>query len=153
VTDEMALEEEFAKAPLTRATWGRLLRYLAPHKKPLLLALSIEALWVCSMLTDPWLIKKAVDGPLARADVPGVAFYVFWLTFSVVARVAVTVFELRISTRVGIEVIHRMRRDVFDHLQRLSMRYYDRTKQGRILARADRDVDSLEHLTWGPVIP
>ncbi len=153
MNDEMALEEEFAKAPLTRATWGRLLRYLSPHRKPLLFALAIEALWVCSMLTDPWLLKKAVDGPLMDRDVPGVLLYVFWLAFSVAARVTVTIFELRISTRIGIDVLHRMRRDVFDHLQRLSMRYYDRTKQGRILARADRDVDSLEHLlTWGPVI-
>ena len=79
--------------------------------------------------------------------------YVFWLAFSVVARVTVTIFELRISTRIGIDVLHAMRQDVFDHLQRLSMRYFDRTKQGRILARADRDVDSLEHLlTWGPVV-
>ena len=36
MTDEMALEEEFAKVPLRAATWGRLLRYLAPHKGPLL---------------------------------------------------------------------------------------------------------------------
>lgn len=153
MTAEMDLEEEFAKVPLTRATWGRILRYLAPHKKQLLFALTIEALWVCSMLTDPWLLKKAVDGPLMDRDIPGVLVYVFWLAFSVVARVTVTIIELRISTRIGIDVLHRMRRDVFDHLQRLSMRYYDRTKQGRILARADRDVDSLEHLlTWGPVV-
>lgn len=69
-----------------------------------------------------------------------------------VFRATITVFELRITTRGRVEAIHAIRKDVFDHLQRLSMRYFDRTKQGRILARADRDVESLEHLlSWGPV--
>ena len=49
-------------------------------------------------------------------------------------------------------MIDAIRRDVFDHIQRLHMRYFDRTKQGRIIARADRDVDTLEQLIfWGPI--
>ena len=67
-------------------------------------------------------------------------------------RAFITVIELRITTRIGVDALHALRKDVFDHLQRLSMRYFDRTKQGRIIARADRDVDALEHIFgWGPV--
>jgi ABC-type multidrug transport system fused ATPase/permease subunit len=72
---------------------------------------------------------------------------------SIAFRAAITVWELRITNRVGIDVIHAIRKDLFDHVQRLSMRYFDRTKQGRIIARCDRDVDTLEHMIlWGPVI-
>lgn len=153
VTDELALEEEFARVRLDRATIGRLLRWFRPHWKPMALALLIEFLWVVSVSIDPWFIRQAVDGPLSSGDVAGTLVWVGWLVLSVAARALVTVWELRTTNRIGIEVLAAIRQDVFDHVQRLSMRYFDRTKQGRIIARADRDVDALEHfLTWGPVV-
>ena len=116
-------------------------------------ALFIEFAWVCLMLVDPWMIQRAVDGPLRALDAGGVALWAAAIAANVVVRGTITVFELRATNRIGVEVLHAIRKDVFDHIQRLSMRYFDRTKQGRILARADRDVESLEHLiTWGPVI-
>jgi ABC-type multidrug transport system fused ATPase/permease subunit len=43
-----------------------------------------------------------------------------------------------------------LRQAVFEHLQRLSLNYFDRTHQGRILNRADSDIESLDRvLTWG----
>ena len=43
-----------------------------------------------------------------------------------------------------------LRLAVFEHIQRLSLNYFDKTHQGRIIARADTDVDSLDRiLTWG----
>ncbi len=152
MTTEMALEEEFAKAALDRATLGRLLSYLKPHRGRMALALTFEVLWVVSMLADPRLIRLAVDGPLRSGDLAGTAGLAGWLVANLVFRVVITIYELRITTRAGIDALHALRKDVFDHIQRLSMRYFDRTKQGRIIARADRDVDTLEHLIeWGPV--
>ncbi len=49
-TDEMALEEELARVPLRRKTWGRLVRYFRPNKGPLLLGLSIESFWMLIIL-------------------------------------------------------------------------------------------------------
>ena len=150
--DEMALEEELARVPLRRTTWRRVLKYLAPHKGPLLFGVSIESFWIILMITDPYLVRRAVDGPLAKGDIGGVLGYVAAIVVLLAFRAFITVIELRITTRIGVDAIHALRKDVFDHLQRLSMRYFDRTKQGRILARADRDVDALEHiLGWGPV--
>ncbi len=151
-TDDMALEEEFARVPLRRKTWGRVIRYYRPFRRPLLFGMSIEAFWVVLMIVDPYLVRRAIDGPLPQGDVQGVLGYVAALVGILAFRAWITVIELRITTRVGVDAIHAIRRDIFEHLQRLSMRYFDRTKQGRIIARADRDVEALEHLlTWGPV--
>src|SRR5262245_11649606 len=148
----MALEEELARVPLRRATLARVIRYLKPYKGPLLFGLGIESFWCVLMLVDPWLVQRAIDGPLARADVVGVMGYVAVLVAILAFRAWITVIELRITSRVGVDALHDVRKDVFDHLQRLSMRYFDRTKQGRIIARVDRDVDSVEHLlSWGTV--
>ena len=43
-----------------------------------------------------------------------------------------------------------LRLAVFEHIQRLSLNYFDKTHQGRIISRADTDIDSLDRvLTWG----
>ena len=47
------------------------------------------------------------------------------------------------SIFLGQRAMNDLRLAVFEHIQRLSLNYFDRTHQGRILARADTDVDSL----------
>jgi ABC-type multidrug transport system fused ATPase/permease subunit len=150
---EIDIEEAFAKTALRRATLGRLISYFAPHRRAMWFVLSFEALWVVSMIFDPRLIRWITDGPLPEGDVGGVALLVGLMILNIVTRAALTAYELRLSTRVGVQVLDTMRREVFEHIQRLSMRYFDRTRQGRIIARADRDVDTLEHLVfWGPIM-
>jgi ATP-binding cassette, subfamily B, bacterial len=152
MNDEIELEEEFARAPLAQARLRRLIAYLRPYRRLLVYALGLEVLWVVSMLFEVHLIGRAQDGPVARGDTKGMALLAAVMLGNVAFRAWFTVWEIRTTTRVGIEVMHAIRRDVFAHIQRLSMRYFDRTKQGRIIARADRDVDTMEHLLlWGPV--
>jgi len=152
-TDELELEEEFARAALKRSTFRRLVGYFRPHRRKLLVVLLLEATWVGSMLLDPHLIKLALNGPLPAGDVSATLALVSWICLNVVVRAVLTRWELRMSTWIGVQVQDSIRRHVFDHVQRLSMRYFDRTKQGRIIARADRDVDTLEHLIfWGPIL-
>jgi ATP-binding cassette subfamily B protein len=150
--DELALEEEFARLPLTRKTWGRVIRYYRPHRAAVLTGMGIEAFWVVLMIVDPFLVARVLDGPLPQGDVGGVLGFAGALMGLVAFRAFITVIELRMTSRVGVDVIHAIRKDAFDHLQRLSMRYFDRTKHGRIIARIDRDVEALEHIvTWGPI--
>jgi ATP-binding cassette subfamily B protein len=153
MTAEMDLEEEFARAPLAQARLRRLLGYLRPYRRLMAYALALEVLWVVSMYFEVKLIGAAQDGPVAKGDAPSMALLAAVMVGNIAFRAWFTVWEIRTTTRVGIEVMHAIRRDVFAHIQRLSMRYFDRTKQGRIIARADRDVDTMEHLLlWGPVV-
>jgi ABC-type multidrug transport system fused ATPase/permease subunit len=153
VSTALEIEEEFARASLKRATFGRLLRWFRPHRGRLAVVLLLEATWVASMLFDPRLVRTAVDGSLARGDAAGALAIAGWMALNIVARAALTTWELRWSTSIGVGVLDAIRRDVFAHVQRLHVRYFDRTKQGRIIARADRDVDTLEHLVfWGPIL-
>jgi ABC-type multidrug transport system fused ATPase/permease subunit len=153
MTTEAELEEEFARAPLAQARLRRLLAYFAPYKRLMTYVLLLETLWVLCMIAELELIQAAYDGPVTRGDLSDMAVLAAVMLGNIVFRAWFTVWEIRTSTRIGIDVIHAIRRDVFDHVQRLSMRYFDRTKQGRIIARADRDVDTMEHLVlWGPVV-
>ncbi len=153
MNDEIELEEEFARAPLAQGRGRRLLAYFGPHRRRMKQALALEMLWVLLMWVEIWCIGLAQDGPVKSGDVALMALFAAAFVANIVFRAWFTVWEIRHSTRIGVEVMHAVRKDVFDHVQRLSMRYFDRTKQGRIIARADRDVDTLEHLAvHGPVI-
>ena len=153
VHDEMALEEELARVPLRRSTWARIFKYVQPYRAQIAFALAIEATWVALMIYEARLVRWSLEGPIPLGDVWDSLPYVGLFTASVAFRAWITVIELRITNRIGIDVLHAVRKDIFDHVQRLSMRYFDRTKQGRIIARCDRDVDSLEHIiVWGPVV-
>ena len=112
--------------------------------------MALEGFWVLGVLVEPAIIRLLVDGPMKAGDdgtfaagAGGVAALLLGVfAVNIVIRALMTRWELRTSTRFSVQVVDRIRRDVFDHVQRLSMRYFDRTKQGRIIARADRDVDS-----------
>lgn len=150
---DLDLEEELARTRLGRGTFARLLRWFRPHRRDIVLAMVLEAVWVVSMVLDTELIKLALVGPIPAGDVPETALLLLWLVLNVAGRAALTHWELRLSTSAGVRVQDAIRRAVFDHVQRLSMRYFDRTRAGRIIARADRDVDTLEHLIfWGPIM-
>jgi ABC-type multidrug transport system fused ATPase/permease subunit len=152
VSPDPDLEEELARSALRGTTLRRLLGYFRPHRGPVLLVLALEAVWVASMLLDVELVKVALNGPLPAGRHSETLVLVAVLVANVVFRAAITQWELRMSTTAGVAVLDQVRREVFDHVQRLSVRFFDRTKQGRVIARADRDVDTLEHLVfWGPI--
>src|SRR5262245_257762 len=58
--------------------------------------------------------------------------------------------QVKSAIAVGQRAMNDLRLEVFEHIQRLSLNYFARTHHGRILARADTDIDSLDRiLTWG----
>lgn len=150
--EELLLEEQFAQKRLTAATAWRLLGYLGRYRWMMLATLTLEILWVSSMLLGPHLVKVAIDdGILADAwSVVLIAAGLYVLSSAV--RLTVVIVQIRIAARTGMRVLADLRRDLFAHIQRLSISYFDRTKEGRIIARVDRDVDSLEQIiVWGPL--
>jgi ATP-binding cassette subfamily B protein len=61
-----------------------------------------------------------------------------------------SVAQVKSAMLVGQRAMNDMRLAVFEHIQRLSLSFFDQTHQGRIISRADSDVDSLDRiLTWG----
>src|SRR5687768_5701426 len=61
-----------------------------------------------------------------------------------------SVAQVKSALRVGQAAMNDLRLAVFEHIQRLSLSFFDQTHQGRIISRADSDIDSLDRiLTWG----
>ncbi|MBI3270672.1 MAG: ABC transporter ATP-binding protein [Planctomycetes bacterium] len=152
MSSDLDIEEELAQRKLDRRTLGRLGAFLWPYRWPIGLTLTMEAGWVAAVLCEPHLVKVAIDDKIAHGDVDGLLVVVGLLVLTGLVRVTLDVIELGIMWWAGHRVLADIRRAVFEHVHSLSMRYFDRTRQGRIIARVDRDVDTLERpLVWGPL--
>ena len=103
----------------------------------------IVAASVISM-ASPFLLRAIIDQALPRRDVQ----LLVWLVLGMVAVATVTsafgVIQTWISTRVGQQVMHRLRTRVFTHLQRQSLGFFTQTRAGEIQSRITNDIGGME---------
>jgi len=130
----------------------RLVTYLRPHAGAVALAACAILLSSAAELAQPWITQQAIDRDIARGDVPGLArmvtIYLALLVFGFVAEYGQTL----ILQTTGQHILHRLRAQVYAHLQKLELRYYDRHPVGRLMTRVTTDVDALNELFTSGVI-
>ncbi|HTI69287.1 MAG TPA: ABC transporter ATP-binding protein [Candidatus Limnocylindria bacterium] len=153
--DDLLLEEELSQTKLSRNTFFRLVDCLKPYRKTVFLNLILTVLAVGSQLAGPKLIQYGMD----RCLLPGADLEKGYHGIGVVAGIflinlvlgwGLTVAQVRSAIRAGQGAMNDLRLRVFEHIQHLSLNYFDQTHQGRILNRADGDIEALDRiLTWG----
>ncbi len=120
--------------------------FLRPYRRGVLLATGLSVLWTLSILAGPWLVKVGIDEGITKGD--GSMLNRAVIAYVIVAIASYFIFRAQILalTWVGEEFLRDLRNRVFDHLQRLSMSFYDREKAGVLVSRMTSDVDSLAEL-------
>jgi ABC-type multidrug transport system fused ATPase/permease subunit len=162
--DDIALDEEFAQSSLRGSLLRRLFAYTRPYRRALYTNLALTLLATASALVGPRLIQHGIDHALfpmlgsgstaVAANTTAAAREILALSVLYLLNLllgwGLTIVQVRTSIETGQGAMNDLRLAVFEHIQRLSLNYFDRTHQGRIIARADSDVDSLDRvLTWG----
>jgi putative ABC transport system ATP-binding protein len=149
---DIELEEALAQQRLDRSMFSRLLPLLRPVRHLVLATILIEIVLVGSVFLRPWLIKLVIDKGLIRhgaawtVDNRLILLAAGAMTLAWVARFSLAGVSQYLSGAAAIRLLADLRIRVFAHVQSLSVGYFDRTKSGRIISRADRDVDTLEPL-------
>src|SRR3984957_9834164 len=149
---DIELEEALAQKRLDRGMFGRLVPLLRPVRHLLLATIAIELVLVGAVFMRPWMIRVAIDQGLVRhgtswlVNTHVMVFVASAMTVAWVARFSLAGVSQYLSGTAAIRVLAQLRVRVFAHVQALSVGYFDRTKAGRIISRADRDVDTLEPL-------
>jgi ATP-binding cassette, subfamily B, multidrug efflux pump len=142
---------KFYDARLTR----RLLRYLRPYKGRVAVALGLTLAVAGLEALGPYLFKVAIDSyldPVARgtlalaAGLHGLGLVVLVYFVALGLSFAVVYLQVRIMQVVGQRTMYDLRREIFAHLQRLPMSFYDRSPVGRLVTRVTTDVDALNDL-------
>ncbi|WP_455769056.1 ABC transporter ATP-binding protein [Micromonospora chalcea] len=114
------------------------------HRGPLATVVAIIVASSIIAMATPLLLRTVIDRALPERDVTLLA----WLVAGMVAVAAVTsvlgVAQTWISTRVGQQVMHRLRADVFAHLQRQSIGFFVRTRTGEVQSRITNDIGGMQ---------
>lgn len=123
----------------------RLFPVMKEQRTLFFVAFGMMPLSMLMTLAQPYLLKQAVDASLSR-NLSGL-HWVAGLYLAAIVGEFVTRFSQTYTMQLaGQRAMASLRRGVFAHIQRLPMRYFDRTPVGRIVTRATNDVDSLSEL-------
>jgi len=153
--DDILLEEAFEQKPMSRATFLRLLSYVSPYRRLFRFNLLLTLLATLSQLLGPKFIQFGIDRYLTNLVGAQDAFRgILLVSVIYLANLLLGWFlsaaQVKSAIAVGQGTMNDLRLAVFEHIQRLSLNYFDKTHQGRIISRADSDIDSLDRvLTWG----
>lgn len=143
--DDLKEEEELAHARLDRATATRLWELTAGARGPLAALAAIEALLVVSIVLRPWFLRDIIDHTLGgTATVAIFALALGGLLATWVIRFGGAGVAHWLAGRIALRVLSGLRQRLYAHVHGLSMRYFDTTRAGRIVARVDRDVEALQ---------
>ena len=152
---DIELEEQFAQKRMSGGTFLRLASYIRPYRKTFALNLTLTLLATLSTLLGPKFIQIGIDRYLTQvADVRAAYQGILLISLIYLGNLLVgwflSVAQVRSAIQVGQGAMNDLRLAVFEHIQKLSLNYFDKTHQGRIIARADTDIDSLDRImTWG----
>jgi ATP-binding cassette subfamily B multidrug efflux pump len=164
----MAAEEEVLGKAYDSRLMKRLLGYLRPYWWQTLVALAAILLKAAMDVVGPYLTKVAIDRYLVRSE-SGHGFLDAWLpapeqAWAGIATVSLLyvgalsfsfLFEFTqtyVMQWVGQKAMFDLRTEIFGHLQRLHLGYFDRNPVGRLVTRVTSDVDALNDMFTGGVV-
>lgn len=127
----------------------RIAALFAPHRRRLLLVVGLIAASSVMGLATPFLTRHIIDVALPEQDVRLLLILVGAMLVVTVATAALGVLQTWISTDVGQNVMHRLRTDVFVHLQRQPMSFFTRTRGGEVQSRLTHDIGSMQSVVTG----
>jgi ATP-binding cassette subfamily B protein len=153
-------DEEVHYKPIEWPLVRRLIKLLAPFKKQYALGLSLGAIMVVLEMMSPQYMRHIINYVTDYRSTAGsngdsaairhVALIVAAWAATLGVALVVQRYNILIMTRAGETVQFLLRKRMFQHLQRLSMSYYDRTKLGRIISHCTSDISSLREVNvWG----
>ena len=142
---ELDQEQELASARLDRATARRLGALAKPVARWLCLLALIHVILATSIVIRPWFLSQVIDHGRERAgDSMWIASLMLGLGATWLVRFGGGGFAQWLAGAIALRVLGDLRACLHDHVLNLSVSYFDRTRAGRIVARIDRDVESLE---------
>jgi ATP-binding cassette subfamily B multidrug efflux pump len=139
-----ALPEE--RAERGSAVLLRLMDYLRPYWKQLLVVLALVLVGAASQAAAPYLIGRAIDGAIGQRDGAALDRTMLLLLVVYIVGTLATRTQIILIGAVGQRTLSRMRSEIFATVQRLSLRFFDRHPAGDLMSRLVNDTDVLNQL-------
>jgi ATP-binding cassette subfamily B protein len=130
----------------------RLLTYLRPYWRAVLLALLAIIAGAILQLMPPWLTRQVIDVNIPAGDFEGLRLIALVYLAVLLGDFALEFVQTWTLNMTGQRIMFDLRMQIYTHLQRLDVRFYDRNPVGRLMTRVTTDVDALNELFTSGVV-
>lgn len=139
-------EEEILGKAYDARLMKRLLKSLKPYRKHVTLGILLSMLVSGLEAVRPYFTKIAVDENIAHGDKHGLLITALMFFGVLVFRGVMQYFSAYLTQWIGQRTIFDLRMQIFDHLQKLSLKFYDKNPIGRLITRVTNDVEVLNEM-------
>jgi ATP-binding cassette subfamily B protein len=133
-------DEQSSRPAINRSVLWRVAGYARPYRGHIALMLLTILVITGLSLVPPLLMRALIDDALPNHDFSKLNLLAVGMVLVPLANGLVGVLQRYVSSQVGEGIIHDLRRAVFDHLQRQSLRFFTNSKTGELMARVNNDV-------------
>ena len=130
----------------------RLITYLRPYKLQVVLATAAIIGHSALELAPPYLVKLVIDRYIPTRDVGGLSLLAVLYLAVLLGSFALDYAQTWLLQLTGQRIMFDMRMQIYEHLQRLDLKFYDRNPVGRLMTRVTTDVDVLNDLFTSGVV-
>ena len=148
----MSYDEDVLGKAYDARLMRRLLQYLRPYRRQVATALAAIMAFAVLELVPPYLIKLVIDRYIPAGDLQGVALIAALYLGVQVGAFLLEYLQTVTLQMLGQRIMFDIRMQVYGHLQRLDLRFYDRNPVGRLMTRVTSDVDVLNDLFTSGVV-
>ncbi len=124
----------------------RLWRYIRPYKRLFFFAMLLLPLQQAFGLAQPYLMKIGIDRYIAQGDLSGLQAVALLFLGAIVGETIMIFFHYYLTMAVAQRCLADLRVELFSHVQKLPMAYFDRNPVGRLVTRMTTDVDVLQEM-------
>ncbi len=139
-------EEEILGKAYDASLMKRLLKYLRPYKWHVALGIVMSIAVSAMEAIRPYFTKIAVDENIARGDKHGLLMTVLAFLGVLILRGVIQYFNAYLTQWIGQKTIFDLRMEVFEHLQNLGLKFFDKNPIGRLITRVTNDIEVLNEM-------
>ncbi|MEO6413481.1 MAG: ABC transporter ATP-binding protein [Pedococcus sp.] len=133
--------QQLAESPVPLSRLAGLFR---PHRWTISVVMALIVASSAISLAQPFLIRTVIDDALPHQDVRLLVLAVAGMLGVTIASSLLGVVQTWMSTGLGQQIMHTLRTQVFDHLQRQSMDFFKRTRGGEVQSRLTNDIGAMQ---------
>ncbi len=130
----------------------RLFRYIKPYKLLLIFTIFLLLLTAGLQMAGPFLIKIAIDNYIMPGELKGLLYIAVLYVLVILFEFAIRYFQGYYTEYIGQKVMYDMRMDIFSHINKMPMSFFDKNPVGRIMTRVTTDVQTLNEMLSSGII-
>lgn len=122
---------------------GRVMHYVKPYNRTFVIAAFLTIFLAAIAVVQPILIQRTLDVNILGNDYNGLVFMVGLMVGQLVIQTIAQYYQTYLTNALGQSVIRDLRKDVFNHITSLRLKYFDRTPIGMLITRTVSDLETI----------